>query len=129
MMASLLLALAATVAVQAPPPDWGTAREVEVRLSGFTFQPQRIELRPGEAVRLELVNDLNAARSFHAPRFFAAASVPEADRVKLSGGTIRLRPGERTTIRLVVPAPGRYPLRSGRVLQAALGLRGVIVVE
>lgn len=126
-MSLLLLALAA--AAQAQPPDWGTAREVEVRLSGFAFQPPQIELRPGEAVRLEIVNDLLATRSFHAPRFFSAAQLPPADRPKVRRGAIRLAPGERTAIRLVAPAPGRYSLRSGRLLQAALGLRGEIVVR
>lgn len=126
-MSLLLFALAA--AAPATPPDWGTAREVEVQLSAFAFRPPRIDLQSGEAVRLELVNDLLATRSFHAGRFFAAAVVPEVDRPKLRGGAVRLRPGERMTIRFVAPAPGRYAVRSGRIVQAALGMRGEIVVR
>lgn len=126
-MSLLILALAA--AAQTPPPDWGTARDVEVQLSAFTFRPPVIEMASGEAVRLELVNDLLATRSFHAPRFFAAAQLPEADRAKIRSGAVRLRPGERVTVRFVAPAPGRYELRSGRLLQAALGLRGEIRVR
>lgn len=125
----LLLTLALAAAAQASPPDWGTAREVEVQLPAFAFRPPSIELASGEAVRLELVNDLNAGRSFRAPRFFAAAQMPEMERSKVRSGAIHLRPGERIAVRLVAPAPGRYPLRSGRLVQAALGLRGEIVVR
>lgn len=128
-MSMVLTALALGAAAMAAPPDWGFAREVEVRLSGFAFTPPSIELRAGEAVRLELVNDLLASRSFHAAGFFSAAQVLPADQPRLSRGAVRLRPGERRTIRLVAPAPGTYPLRSGRLLQAALGMRGRIVVR
>ncbi len=121
------LALFAAAAVA--PPDWGTAREVEVRLSSFAFTPPRIELNRGEAVRLELVNDLRATRSFHAPRFFALANISAGDRGRVKGGSIRLKPGERTAVRLVAPEPGTYRLRSGRILQAALGMTGEIVVR
>jgi len=128
-MRSILLPLALVMTGAAPPPDWGTARDVEVRLSSFAFTPPRIELRAGEPVRLELVNDMLASRSFHAPRFFTSAQVLPADRARLSGGAVRLKPGERRSIRLVAPAPGNYQLRSGRLLQAALGMRGTIVVR
>ncbi|HEV2569408.1 MAG TPA: cupredoxin domain-containing protein [Sphingomonas sp.] len=125
-----MLHLALIAAAAAAPPDWGTAREVEVRLSSFAFTPPRIELNRGEAVRLELVNDLHATRSFHAPRFFAVADMPSADRSKVRDGSVRLRPGQRTTVRLVAPpSPGTYRLRSGRILQAALGMTGAIVVR
>ena len=125
----ILALLALTSSARAAPPDWGNARDVEVRLSSFAFTPPRIELRPGEPVRLELVNDLSGSRSFHAPRFFASASVLAADRARLRAGSVRLRPGERTAIRLVAPGPGNYRLRSGRLLQAALGMIGEIVVR
>ena len=121
--------LALIAAAAATPPDWGTAREVEVRLSSFAFTPPRIELNRGEAIRLELVNDLLAARSFHAPRFFAMADMPARDRARLRGDSIRLKPGERFALRLVAPARGTYRLRSGRLLQAALGMTGEIVVR
>jgi uncharacterized cupredoxin-like copper-binding protein len=124
-----MLHLALFAAAAAAPPDWGTAREVEVRLSSFAFTPPRVELNRGEAVRLELVNDLRATRSFHAPRFFALADVVPGDRRHLRGGSIRLRPGERMAVRLVAPPPGTYRLRSGRILQAALGMTGQIVVR
>jgi FtsP/CotA-like multicopper oxidase with cupredoxin domain len=127
-MMSMVLLFAAA-ATPLPPPDWGTARAVEVHLSSFAFRPPLIELTRGEAVRLELVNDLIATRSFHAPRFFAAAQLPAADRPRVRRGAVRLRPGERAAIRLVAPAPGRYAIRSGRLVQAALGLRGEIVVR
>lgn len=128
-MRSILLALALGTAAADAPPDWGTARDVEVRLSGFAFTPPSIELRAGEPVRLELVNDLLASRSFHAPGFFSAAQVLPADRPRLTSGAVRLKPGERRTIRLVAPVPGTYRLRSGRLLQAALGMTGTIVVR
>lgn len=128
-MRLILLTLALVLTGAAPLPDWGTARDVEVRLSSFAFTPPRIELRAGEPVRLELVNDLLATRSFHAPRFFTAAQVLPADRPRLSGGALHLRPGERRTIRLVAPVAGKYHLRSGRLIQAALGMRGTIVVR
>lgn len=124
-----LALLALTSSARAAPPDWGAAREIEVRLSSFAFTPPRIELERGEPVRIELVNDMRAGRSFHAPRFFAAADVLAADRARVRGGTIRLRPGERTSVRLVAPRAGTYRLRSGRLLQAALGMTGEIVVR
>lgn len=126
-MLSLLMSVA--VALGAAPADWGTARTVEVRLSSFAFTPPIIELRSGEPVQLELVNDLLGSRSFHAARFFTQATVPDADRSRIKGGAVRLEPGERLTLRLVAPPPGSYALRSGRVLQAALGMRGEIVVR
>ena len=120
-----LLAVAAAVA----PPDWGTAREVEVRLSSFAFTPPRIELNRGEAVRLELVNDLRSTRSFHAPRFFSQAQMPAAEQRRVQAGSVRLKPGERLSLRLVAPGPGVYRLRSGRLLQTALGMTGEIVIR
>ena len=71
----IALAFALLAAPALAQPDWGTARDVEVRLSGFQYTPPRIELQSGEAITLELVNDLAAARSFQAGRFFAAAGL------------------------------------------------------
>jgi len=125
----VLALLALTSSARAAPPDWGTAREIEVRLSSFAYTPGKIELDRGEPVRLVLINDQKGSRSFGARRFFAAAQVAPSDQSRVRGGVVRLRPGERTSVRLVAPGPGRYPLRSSGLAQAALGLTGEIVVR
>lgn len=124
-MTPLLLALA----LSAAPPDWGTAHDLEVRLSSFSFAPARIELKSGEAYRLHLVNTASGGHNFDAQRFFAAAQVAPADRARLGKGRIELKGGESADIRFVAPAPGTYNLHCSHLLHTSFGMTGEIVVR
>lgn len=121
MLSPLLLAAA--------PPDWGTAHDVEVRLSSFAFMPDKIELKSGEAYRLHLVNTASGGHNFDAPQFFAAAQMAPSDQGRVKKGTIELKGGETADIRLVAPAPGTYKLHCSHLLHSSFGMTGEIVVR
>ena len=130
-MRYLLLALALlalTSSARATPPDWGTAHEIEVRLSNFAFAPATIELKSGEAYRLHLVNTASGGHNFDAPQLFAAAQIAPADRAKIRKGRVELKGGETADIRLVAPAPGTYKLHCSHLLHSSFGMSGKIIV-
>jgi uncharacterized cupredoxin-like copper-binding protein len=131
-MRFLLLALALlalTSSARASPPDWGTAQEVEVRLTSFAFTPAQIELQHGQSYRLHLINTATGGHSFDAAAFFAGAEVSVADRSKLRRGSVDIKGGESVAIRLIAPPPGRYKLRCGHLLHAIFGMTGEILVR
>lgn len=126
LLALAVLALSSSARAQ---PDWGTAHEVEVRLSNFKFTPDTIQMRHGEAYRLHLINEANGGHNFDAHQFFAAAQVSPSDRAKVGKGTIELRKGEAVDIRLVAPAAGTYKLHCSHFLHSSFGMTGEIVVQ
>lgn len=131
-MRYLLLALALlalTSSARAAPPDWGTAQEIEIRLSNFAFTPEKIAMKSGEAYRLHLVNTANGGHNFDAAEFFTAAQVAPSDQAKVKKGTIELKSGESADIRLVAPAPGTYKLHCSHFMHATFGMTGAIVVQ
>jgi plastocyanin len=113
---------------QQPQPEWRQSSEYDVLLRPYGFEPRVIRLEPGRPVRLRFVNSGQATLSFRAPAFFAAARLRQRDSGLQAGGAIRLAPGERRTIALV-PAPGRYRVRSGNLLHRLRGMSGEIIVE
>ncbi|NNM77875.1 multicopper oxidase domain-containing protein [Sphingomonas sp. ID1715] len=125
----LSLFLLTPLLLAAAPPDWGTAHELEVRLSSFAFTPERIELKSGDAYRLHLVNTAGGGHNFDAPEFFAKAQVAATDRPRIAKGTIELKGGETADIRFVAPAPGTYKLHCSHLLHASFGMTGEIVVH
>jgi uncharacterized cupredoxin-like copper-binding protein len=125
LLAALLLAT--PVAAQRVP-EWRTAPEAEVLLRAFGYEPGTIRLRAGQPVRLHFVNNGRATMSFSAPAFFRAARIRPRDAAALRGGAVRLAPGERITIALV-PAAGRYRVRSANVAHRLLGMSALILVE
>jgi uncharacterized cupredoxin-like copper-binding protein len=125
----VLTLLALSSSARAAPPDWGTAHEIEVRLTSFAFTPSRIELRSGEAYRLHLVNDASGGHNFDAKAFFQAAQVAAPDQARLRGGNVELKAGEAADIRLVAPAPGSYKLRCSHFLHPSFGMTGEILVR
>ena len=129
-MRPLLLAaflLAAPAAAQRVP-EWRTAPEADVLLRPFAYEPNVIRLRAGQPVKLRFVNNGRTTLSFSAPRFFAAADIRPHDRARLRGGNLRLGPGDWVTVALV-PAPGRYRVRSRNLAHRLLGMSALIVVE
>ena len=122
------LALLAAPAFAQPEPEWRTAPEYDVLLHSFSYEPRLIRLEAGRPVRLRFVNGGRATHSFHAPAFFRAARLRRGDGDLVMAGRFRLAPGEQRTIALV-PARGRYAVRSSNAAQSALGMRALIVVE
>lgn len=130
-MRYLLLALALlalTSSARAAPADWGTAQEIEIRLSNFAFTPDKITMKSGEAYRLHLVNTASGGHNFDAGEFFAAAQIAPSDAPKIKKGTVELKAGEDADIRLVAPAPGTYKLHCSHFMHSAFGMTGEIVV-
>jgi uncharacterized cupredoxin-like copper-binding protein len=123
----ILLALALAPAA-APAQDWRQSREHELVVSNFDISPGEIRLRAGEPVRLRLINRSDRGHSLSAPALFAAAKLRNRDKASMSGGSVNVGAGEVREL-LLVPAPGRYKLRSGNFLYRLLGMSSEIVVE
>ena len=126
LLALIALCLAAPAAAQ--QPEWRTAREYEVLMRPFAFEPQPIRLQAGRPVKLRFLNQGQATFSFAAPDFFRAARVRPVDADAVADGHLRLAPGE-TRIIALVPAAGRYRARSGNWAHRLLGMSTRIIVE
>ena len=124
----LLLALLVAVPAAAQQPEWRTAREYEILLRPWGYDPAPIRLEAGRPVKLRLINQGQATFSFDADDFFRAARVRPGDADAVADGHIRLAPGEVRTIALV-PAAGRYRAHSGNWIHRVLGMSVRIIVE
>lgn len=120
------IALAAPAAAQ--EPEWRQASEYDVLLEPFDIEPGELRLEADRPVRLRFVNSGQRRLSFSAPAFFRAARIRSGDGDDLGDGDFGLDPGERRTI-VLMPAPGRYRMRSGNFFHRLLGMSGRIVVE
>jgi uncharacterized cupredoxin-like copper-binding protein len=121
------LALLAAAPAEAAP-DWRQARDYEVLLTSFDMQPDRIELRAGEPVRLRLINKGGTAHSFSAGTFFARSEVRPRERRLVSGGKVVVGPGDTAEI-LLVPVAGTYSARAGNLFHRVMGMSTRIVVR
>ena len=124
----LCLALLLVFPAAAQRPEWRTAFEYDVLMRPHAYEPEEIRLRAGEPVKLRFINQGQATYSFSAEEFFEAATIRESDTEYVVNGEVRLAPGERRVIALV-PAAGRYRVRSGNLLHHLLGMKGSIIVE
>lgn len=125
----LAFALLALTSSARAAPDWGTAHEVEIRLSNFAFTPDKIELKSGEPYRLHIVNTASGGHNFDAAQFFAAAQVARPDQARVARGTIELKAGETADIRLVAPTAGSYRFHCSHFMHSTFGMTGKIVVR
>ena len=123
-----ILALMMAVPAVAHEPEWRTAREYDVLMRPFAFDPSPIRLAAGRPVKLHFLNQGQASFSFSSPAFFRAARVRSGDASAVADGHLRLAPGEERTI-AVVPAPGRYRASSGNLIHRLLGMSTTIIVE
>jgi plastocyanin len=106
----------------APPPmitDPSVAREIEVRTVGMRYEPNRIEVSPGERVRIQLVNDGDS---------------PHNLALELPGGELDfasdLAPGARESMEFTVPEePGEYTIYCPVGEHREHGMTGVLVVR
>lgn len=125
-VAALMLLAAPAAAAQAP--EWRWASEQDVLLTAFDYEPETLRLPAGEPVKLRLYNGGRSTLVFQAKDFFESARIRPSDAEALRDGRVRLAPGEAVTVSLV-PAPGRYRMRSSNLIHRLLGMTGEIVVE
>lgn len=120
----VLLTVTDPCSVWSQPPQPQT---ITIHLSNFDFAPDRLRLRVGVPVHLQLVNDSSGGHDFSAPTFFAA-SVVQAGSVP-SDGTIAV-PSKGTVDLTVVPrSPGTYKLECTHFMHALFGMTGSIIVD
>ena len=122
-----LLFLAAPAAAQ-EPPDWRNAREYDVLMLPFDYEPQSIRLAAGEPVRLRFINNGQSTFSFSAEPFFRASRLRPGDGELVADGKVEVGPGEQRIV-VLVPAAGRYRARSSNLLHRLLGMSAEIIVE
>ncbi len=124
-----LLALGSPGLAQEGAADWGRAERVKVDLANFSFTPETINLHHGEAYVIALVNKAGGGHDFVAGDFFAAATMPEADRARLHDGGVELSGGETVELHLIAPAPGSYKAKCSHFMHSSFGMKGMIVVS
>jgi len=127
----LILALAWAAphaAAQSAQPEWRQAAEIQVALRPNEFQPQEIRLQAGVPTRLVFVNNSRTDLSLTAEGFFETARLRTGDDQLVNDGGMVLRAGETRAVTLV-PAPGRYRMRSQNWLRRLVGMSALIVVE
>lgn len=128
-MRSLLFLLSIALAAgPAAAVDWRQSREYDVLLSSFDIQPDEIELKAGEPVRLRFINNSTIPHSFSARDFFRSGDVRPRDRKLVSSGKIVVLPGDEREV-IIVPKAGRYSAHSGSLYRRALGMAAKIVVR
>lgn len=103
------------------------AERVDVALSNFKFTPSTIHLKHGQPYILHLTS--TGGHSFAAKDFFAAATIPTADRAKIKDGKIELNSSASVDIHLTAPAPGSYPVVCTHFMHAGFGMKGKIIVD
>jgi plastocyanin len=124
----LMLCLMLTMSPAAAAPEWRQAREYDLLLSSFDIQPAKVRFKAGEPVRLRLINNAGVAHSVSAKSLFRSAEIRPRDASVVANGNVTVRGGETREI-LLVPAPGRYKVRSGNFIYRLMGMRAEIVVE
>ncbi|MES2442915.1 MAG: plastocyanin/azurin family copper-binding protein [Pseudomonadota bacterium] len=100
---------------------------VDVAMANFSFTPATIHFRHGQPYLLHLSS--SGGHAFAAKAFFAAATIPAADRAKIKGGKIELDGGASVDIHLTAPAPGTYPVSCTHFLHTSFGMTGKIIVD
>ena len=128
LLSALLLAAPLAAPAAAQEPEWRQSADADVLLEPFDIEPGTLRLEAGRPVRLRFVNSGQRSLSFSAPGFFRAARIRSRDGDDLADGSFRLEAGERRTI-VLVPAAGRYRMRSDNFLHRLLGMSGTIIVE
>jgi plastocyanin len=114
----LLLALTA-----AAPAE----QRIDIALANFAFSPATISLVHGQPYVLHLSS--SGGHSFAAKAFFAAATIPAADRARIKDGKIELAGGESVDIHFTGPAAGTYQIKCTHFLHASFGMTGKFVVR
>jgi plastocyanin len=113
--------------VAASAQDWRHARTVELRLTGRDISPASITVPAGEPVRLRFYNAAAHDHRLAADGLLAASRLRSRDAERLAEGTLTVPAGEAREV-VLVPAEGRYRVRSTNWLYRLLGMSSEIIV-
>jgi len=102
------------------------AATIVLRLSNFSFTPDRLQLRVGVPVHLNFVNVSGGGHNFSAPEFFAASLIVSG--LPPKDGTIEVASEASTDLTLIPRAAGTYEFRCRHFLHSVLGMSGTILV-
>jgi uncharacterized cupredoxin-like copper-binding protein len=119
----------AALAILATAPALAQPATIEVRLSNFKYEPRTIELKAGQDYVLALINESRGGHNFNAKAFFAAATIPAADRAAIQDGSVEVPGHQRRAIRVRAALPGTYKVKCTHTLHGTFGMRGEIVVR
>jgi plastocyanin len=108
-------------------PQPASPETIVVRMSNFTFTPQRLRLRSGSVVVLRLVNDSSGGHDLSAPELFAASAFPGG--VAPAGGKVEVASRQTRDVVFVPGAPGNYTFECTHFLHSLFGMAGSVVVE
>ncbi len=127
-IAGIALSLCGSGSAATRPQAVGRFQRIDVTLTDFTFAPQNLRLRSGQAYQLRFVNRGSDGHNFSAPEFFTSAQVNPADKGAVSGGKVELGKGQSRTVRLI-PAAGNYRVTCTHFLHTSFGMTGSVVVD
>ncbi|HWU96282.1 MAG TPA: copper-binding protein [Sphingomonas sp.] len=116
-----LLALAFLAAAPA------SEQRIDIALSNFRFTPSTIALVHGQSYVLHLTS--SGGHSFAAKDFFAAATMPAADRARIKDGKVELDSESAVDLHFTAPRAGAYAIKCTHLLHASFGMTGKFVVS
>ena len=111
--------------------DWDRAEPIDIVLTDFAFDPDRIVLRANHPYRLHLENRGSGGHNLAAPDFFRAATLRDdaAGREARASGAIEVARGAAKDAYIEPLRPGTFPVECTHFLHALFGMTGQIVVE
>jgi plastocyanin len=130
----LALLLGSAVAIAAPAPSAAATTvtsqkpvNIVVRMVSHDFRPQVIRLPSGRPIRLVVRNMSGNGHDFHAPQFFNACQIDDADAGKISNASLEVPKYATVTLRLIAK-PGHYDLESTKAMDVVASMKGQILV-
>lgn len=124
-----VLMLSPIEAASQTQPDWSHAETLTIQFSNFQFTPSSVHLKQGQAYDLKFENVASGGHDLAAKEFFAAATIMDADRAKVSDGKVSLGGGQSIDVHLVAPAAGTYKAHCTHFMHSSFGMTGEIVVQ
>ena len=115
-------------AAEAQPPAPITIN-IELQ-GGYRFQPNSIELKPGQPYILHLTNPSTNKHGLEAKAFFDTVTYPDWSKGRVSAkGDIEVWPGQWNDVAFTANTPGTFDIHSPDPMDEILGMKGQIVVR
>jgi len=127
LLLAFLLAIPIAAVAQSGEPEWRQAVEEQVLVRLGRYEPDPLRLQAGRPTRLVFVNNSRTRLSLQAGSFFSSARIRSGDADLVKSGGLVLEPGETRAVTLV-PAAGRYRIRSRNLFRRLAGMSAEIIV-